>query len=65
MADRIIVRIGSRRDPAIVYTVTSLTNGSLVCDCPAFVHSRTKRCRHIDIVDIARQLAPVINTADR
>lgn len=60
-AGRVVVRIGSRRDPRIVYTVRTNTRGNLSCDCPAFTCSKTKRCRHTDIVDVARQLAPEVN----
>ena len=60
---RIIVRIGSRRDPAVIYTITARANGALVCDCPGFLTSKHKRCRHTDIVDAARQMLPQL--ADR
>lgn len=60
---RVIVRLGSRRDPTVVYTVRCSASGVLSCDCPGFVCSKRRSCRHVEIVDVARQLAPEIRAA--
>jgi hypothetical protein len=58
---RVVAKIASRRDASVIYMIRTATAGALSCDCPGFLTSRTKRCRHTDIVDVARQLAPMIN----
>jgi hypothetical protein len=59
---RLVVRLSSRRDPAILYEIRALRDGSLTCSCPGFAFSRRKRCRHVDIVLVARAIAPMLSS---
>lgn len=57
---RVIIRLGSRTRPGAFYTVRMLSGGTLTCDCTGYLCSSRSTCRHVEIVDCARQLAPEI-----
>jgi hypothetical protein len=62
-----VVQLASRSAPDVLFTVWQDLAGALWCDCREFTHAAAeaaaarqperRTCRHVEIVDVARQLA--------